>query len=161
MIWSEAYNHLIISNENGPPKTWDEIFSATKIEEPTKRKAAIWLHITCLYEIWCWYAQVKWGQKWIPESILPDIIQMRITRKGSRVDIGGYIWNGNHEELNANSSGYLSSRLGGCFITFCSQQPADRVQVAEDGWDNEERFANESYKNEPVADLILLELLSV
>ncbi|KAF0523844.1 HET-domain-containing protein [Gigaspora margarita] len=106
------------------------------------------------------------------------------------------VWNGNHEELNANSSGYLSTRLGGCFITFCSQQPADRVQVAEDGfilfltdntfqqiyqalisrnslnikpnenvhivleWDNEERFSNENYNNEHVADLILLELLT-
>ncbi|CAG8676574.1 3596_t:CDS:1, partial [Scutellospora calospora] len=43
------------------------------------------------------------------------------------------VWKSNNKELVANGSGCLSSRLSGCFITFCLQQSTDRVQVIEDG----------------------------
>ncbi|CAG8599440.1 3527_t:CDS:2 [Dentiscutata erythropus] len=55
MIWKEAYKYLVTSNNDRPPNSWDEIFSASNIEETAKRKAALWLNITCLYKIWCWY----------------------------------------------------------------------------------------------------------
>jgi len=81
MIWTEAYKCLVTTDKDRLPLSWDEIFSASNIEEIPKRKAAIWVHITCLYEIWCWYTQVKWGQKQIPETVLPDIIRMRLNNE--------------------------------------------------------------------------------
>ncbi|CAG8599605.1 12266_t:CDS:2 [Gigaspora margarita] len=54
MIWTEAYKCLATLNNDRPSQSWDEIFSASNIEDTSKYK-----HIICLYEIWYWYTQVK------------------------------------------------------------------------------------------------------
>ncbi|CAG8828182.1 33472_t:CDS:2, partial [Gigaspora margarita] len=59
-IWKTVYKSFKLSDEDTIPQTFEDIFQATNIKDIKKCKAAIWLHITCIYEIWCWYTQAKW-----------------------------------------------------------------------------------------------------
>ena len=76
-IWSIAYKAFKSSNYN-IPSSWRDIFEASNISNPKEKYAAIWLHITTIYEIWCWYTQANWGNNLLPAEAMVNILKRRL-----------------------------------------------------------------------------------
>src|SRR6185295_19020434 len=68
IFWKEGYTFFQTEAEEKHPQSMEEILKASNIKDPEKRKSALWLHITIIYEIWLWYTQARWGNNTIPEE---------------------------------------------------------------------------------------------
>ncbi|CAG8587178.1 1145_t:CDS:1, partial [Ambispora leptoticha] len=78
VIWETIYKALTNIEQDTTPRTLEDIIQATNITDTKKRKTAIWLHITAIYEIWCWYTQARWGDNVIPQEAIARIISIKI-----------------------------------------------------------------------------------
>jgi exonuclease III len=81
LIWKEAYRFLNINVDKTLPTTIENIFQASNINCPQALPAITWLHINIIYEIWCQYTSVKWGNSNIPFNSLKSIIRNRISKE--------------------------------------------------------------------------------
>ncbi|CAG8513863.1 1636_t:CDS:2, partial [Gigaspora rosea] len=75
LMWNVAYSFFNGTNLR-TPETFEEIVTTLNISKPGKGTAALWIHITAIYEIWWWYSQMIWGKK-IPEPLLPYILKSK------------------------------------------------------------------------------------
>ncbi|CAG8646613.1 4685_t:CDS:1, partial [Ambispora leptoticha] len=66
------------SEKKSVPVTLKEILQVTNIRNSKKRNAALWLYITALYEIWCWYTQARWKEVTIPQKAIANIVTIRL-----------------------------------------------------------------------------------
>ncbi|CAG8603075.1 13816_t:CDS:1 [Ambispora leptoticha] len=78
IIWETTYRLLKEAENDHIPNSLEEIFQATNIKNTKKREAATWLHITTIYEIWCWYTQARWGNSLIPQETIAGVIKIRL-----------------------------------------------------------------------------------
>ncbi|CAG8603138.1 13128_t:CDS:2, partial [Ambispora leptoticha] len=79
-IWNKGYSFLKNPEEEIPPLTLEEVFTASNIQNPKKKTTAIWLHITIIYEIWLWYTQARWDNNFISGNIIGHITRSRIQK---------------------------------------------------------------------------------
>jgi len=77
-IWNTAYKTFRLTNSHTTPSTLNDIFTAVNINNSKEKKAAIWLHITVIYEIWCWYTQAKWGNNLISLEAIVNITKHKL-----------------------------------------------------------------------------------
>jgi hypothetical protein len=80
-IWREAYRFLNINEEKNLPTSLEDIFQTSNIECSHATQAITWLHINIIYEIWCQYTSVKWGDNIFVHSTLVSRIRDRISRE--------------------------------------------------------------------------------
>jgi exonuclease III len=81
IIWKEAYKCLNITEEKSLPLTLENIFQGSNINCVQATPAIIWLHINIIYEIWCRYTSLKWGNTDLPFNSLKSLIRNRISRE--------------------------------------------------------------------------------
>jgi hypothetical protein len=63
-IWKLAYSFLNTGQVELPPKTIEEVFNTANIRNKKGSQAVLWLHINIIYEIWCQYTKMKWGEEY-------------------------------------------------------------------------------------------------
>src|ERR1043165_8024949 len=76
-VWETVYKFFKYAAE---PilSTIENILQATNITSAHKRKAAIWIYMTAIYEIWCWYTQARWGEKILSIETITNIVKLKM-----------------------------------------------------------------------------------
>jgi hypothetical protein len=93
-VWELAYRFLNTKEQLAPPVTLEEIFCPPITQNTQQRQVLNWLHITIVYEIWCCYTSLKWGNNTFSFSILLTLVKNRISKEILSL----------HKTLRSNSS---------------------------------------------------------
>jgi hypothetical protein len=80
-IWETVYKFLNWKEQLTPPSTFEEIFYISSTQNAQKMQTLNWLHITTIYEIWCCYTSLKWGNNTFPISILLVLVKNRVAKE--------------------------------------------------------------------------------
>jgi hypothetical protein len=80
-VWEIAYKFLKGNERFTPPLTVEEIFYISSTQSTQQKQVLNWLHITTIYEVWCCYTSLKWGNNTFSISTLLTIVKNRISKE--------------------------------------------------------------------------------
>jgi hypothetical protein len=80
-IWTVAYSFLKINQTISTPATLEEIFYVNRTISASHKKAVIWINSITIYEIWCQYTAIRWGNISHPETAIDRVVKNRIAKE--------------------------------------------------------------------------------